>query len=270
MIVDPPPVEQFVTVLDCDICYVEYVEPESEPVSGESTPSILYVHGNLGSYRWFELSMDIPGYRTIALDLPNCGRSGRIDSFDTQDYGRYVAGFIRAVDGGPVLLVGHSLGGAVAMSVACSEPELVERLLLVDSAPVNGLVTPPERYPIIEEYRADVNQLRMALKTIVPTLSDEAWFDILVEDARRMNGEAYIGHARELGLADFSRIAGDFPGPVLVVRGDQDWLITAEMATRTANAFDANVRTLAGVGHSVMVENPELFNSIVLEFAGQA
>jgi Predicted hydrolases or acyltransferases (alpha/beta hydrolase superfamily) len=59
---------QRISILGIDIYYVSL---------GTGFP-IVYVHGNTGSSRWFEKVADIPGYRTIALDLPNFGRSGAL------------------------------------------------------------------------------------------------------------------------------------------------------------------------------------------------
>lgn len=236
-----------------------------EASSGD-TPTVLYVHGNLGSWRWFERSMDLVGARTVALDMPNFGRSDRIESHSIPGYGAFIASFVDQLIGAPVVLVGHSLGGAVAMWVATARSGLVRGLLLVDSSPVDGLVTPEAYHPAIEAYRSDEAQLRIALKTVVPTLEDDAWFDTLVEDARRMKAEAYIGHAVELGKADFTAVAGSYRGPALVVRGGLDALVTDEMARRTAEAFGASVRDYPSVGHSIMVEAPDEFSRLVTEF----
>ena len=83
----------FITVLNVPLYYVE----------AGTGPVILYIHGNTGSSFWYSKVMDIPGYRTIALDMPNFGRSGRIDesaapgASDLDLYADHVAGFIRAI-----------------------------------------------------------------------------------------------------------------------------------------------------------------------------
>jgi branched-chain amino acid transport system permease protein len=258
--------EKVVEITGCPVHYVEQVPDEP----GTPLHTVLYVHGNLGSCRWFSQSMEIPGARVIALDMPNFGRSGRIPTHDIPTYAGYVTEFIRTVARRPVVLVGHSLGGSVAMAVACANPPLVERMLLVDSAPVEGLVTPPEHYPAIDAYRQDEGQLRAALKTIAPTLGDEKLFDQLVSDARMMKAQAYVGHAEELGKADHRSVADHYAGHVLVIRGGQDWLVTSEMASRTAAAFNGTVEEFPSVGHSIMVEAPALFKTAVTRFLSGA
>lgn len=264
--------ERFIEINQITVCYVDSAPELSPPQTAAATqhdPPVLYVHGNLGSYRWFDRVMEVPGRRTIALDMPNFGRSGHIPEHSISAYTRYVGEFIQRVAGGPVVLVGHSLGGAVGMGVAVNHPELVAGLLLVDSAPVDGLVTPESYHPAIEMYRTNEEALRAALKTVVPTLADPAFFDKLVADAQAMKGDAYIGHAVELGNADFTDRVGDYRGQVVFVRGAQDLLVTAEMAERTAAAFGGEVWERAAVGHSMMVEDPAAFVETVQRFLGR-
>lgn len=257
-------VEAMIALAGVQVAYIQ-----AGPPADEAEATVVYVHGNLGSYRWFTEAMELPGVRTFALDMPNFGRSEHIETHSITGYASYVIRFIEEVAGGSVVLVGHSLGGAVAMGVATSRPDLVRGLMLVDSAAPEGLQTPAAYHPAIEAYRENEAQLRAALKTVVPTLTDDEWFDRLVEDARRMKGEAYVGHAVELGLIDFSSVTSNFTGPTLVLRGGQDLIITSDMAKRTAEAFDAEFREFPEIGHSIMVEAPQRFREIVREFVGQ-
>lgn len=263
--------EKHIQIGQATICYVESGPGGTVDAAGDGEAprglTILYVHGNLGSYKWFTRVMEIRGARTIALDMPNFGRSSHIEAHSIAVYSRHVVEFIQAVAAAPVLLVGHSLGGAVAMGVATAEPDLVRGLMLVDSAPVEGLVTPDSYHPVIEQYRQNEAVLRPALKGMVPTLADERFFDELVADARRMKGEAYVGHAVELGKADFSTSAGNYSRPMVFLRGENDPLITADMAQRTAAAFGGEVWEQESVGHSIMAEDPARFRGLVETFA---
>jgi pimeloyl-ACP methyl ester carboxylesterase len=222
-------------------------------------PPVLYIHGNLGSHLWYSRVMEVEGRRVIALDLPNFGKSDALGECSISAYGKFVIKFIEKLELGPVILVGHSLGGAVAMETAVTRPDLAAALCLVDSSPINGLVTPTSYYPVIESYKTDRNMLKAALRAVVPALDDEEFFERLVSDAAAMQGKCFIGHAEALGKADFTDRAGNYSGPVLCLTGEKDILINEDMAAAAAEAFGGSYEVLPGVGHSVIVENPRLF-----------
>ncbi|MFW5826242.1 MAG: alpha/beta fold hydrolase [bacterium] len=238
----------------------------SEAARSDAAP-ILYIHGNTGCNLWFERVMDIPGRRTIALDLPNFGRSARIDEADIDRYAACVAGFIRELDLGSPVVVAHSLGGAVGIALAVNHPELVSRLMLVDSAAPDGLTTPEEHYGVIELYRTSRSLMKKALAAVTPTLDDNAFLNRLADNAMLMNPIAFTGNARALERFDYTGRTQAYTGPVRVVVGRKDTIITEEMAKRTADAFPSGeLVVLDEVGHSVMVEKPEEFVRLVSGF----
>jgi branched-chain amino acid transport system permease protein len=230
---------------------INYVE------SGQGTPVVL-VHGNTGSLRWWSLVMDLPGCRTIALDMPNFGRSEALEVADIDVYADHVAAFIKALGLQKPVVVGHSLGGGVVMSMAARNPELAKAIVLIDSASPAGLKTPEEHYPYIEMYRTNRELLRKGLASVTPSLKNEALLDSLVDDAMLMAGLAFSGNARALERFDYRGKAGAFKGPVLVIWGRKDIIITEAMARDTAAAYGhGRLEILDGVGHSVMVEAPK-------------
>ena len=242
---------------------------KTDNADGAAAKTILYIHGNTGSSRWYERVMVIPGYRTIALDMPNFGRSDPVDVADIDIYADWVTRFCDELSLKGVTVVGHSLGGAVAMSMVLRRPDIADRLLLVDSAPPGGFPTPKEHYPVIEMYRTNRDLLTQALAAVAPSLSDKEFLGELVDDAVKMNGSAFVGNAEALGRFSCIAMEGNFRKPVLVLRGAMDILITREMAERTAAFFPAGrLEELPDVGHSVMVENPELFLRTLTAFLG--
>ncbi|MDP3177282.1 MAG: alpha/beta hydrolase, partial [Spirochaetaceae bacterium] len=232
-------------------------------------PAILLVHGNLGSSVWYERVMSLRGLRSIALDMPNFGRSGPFGvEVDIDCYADAVWAFIEALKLDRPILVAHSLGGAVATSLAVRRPGSIRGLVLVDSAAPSGMRIPEERYPYIELMRTNRDFLARSLKAAVPTLADEAYFQRLVEDAALMAGDAFSGNARALDRFDYTGRCAAFPGPTMVLWGALDVIVTEAMARETAAAFPgARLEILDGVGHSVMAEDPAGFISLVEEFA---
>jgi branched-chain amino acid transport system permease protein len=250
--------EKRVTVDGLSLAYVE---------EGTGMP-VLYLHGNWGSKRWFERVMTVPGCKTVAPDLPNFGDSDPMgEVIDLDRYADVVAHFSDALGLHRPVIVGHSQGGGVAISIAARMPDRCRGLVLVDSVAISGLPVPPESYPVIESRRRHREELQQALKYMVPALKDDAFFELLVDDGWRMAAPAWIGHAKALTAFDYRGKCGAFHGPVLVLRGVKDILITKEGAEATAKAFSAGRHEeLEGVGHSVVVEDPSRFLGILGDF----
>lgn len=229
---------------------------------------VLYVHGNTGSSRWWSRVMDIPGCRTVALDMPNFGASSPMEGEpDIHSYAKVVAGFMDLMGMQKAVVVGHSLGGTVVQSLALQRPDLVQAMVLVDSGAPSGLVTPKDRHPVIELMRANRAVLEQALRAVVPTLKDESFFQELVDDATKMAPHAWIGNAEALSRFDIRGRTAEFTGPVLVIRGTLDPIITDSMAADTAAAYAHSIlEVLEGVGHSVIVEQPERFKEMLSRF----
>ena len=121
-----PPRGRFVAVEGCDIHYVE---------RGEGRP-ILFIHGLGGTLHHMRRPLMEEfgdGYRLIALDRPGSGYSTRPSRFDGRlsEQARLVAGFIDALGLERPLLVGHSLGGAVALATTLLYPERIAGLALI-------------------------------------------------------------------------------------------------------------------------------------------
>lgn len=240
-------------------------------VTAGSGRPLIYIHGNTGSSRWFSRVMELPGYQTFAIDLPNFGRSSQLPGdVDLDAYADYVAKFIGAAHLESPIVVGHSLGGAVAQSLALRYPGLVETLVLVDSSTPKGLLTPRERYPLIEMMRKDRGILSKALAATAPTLKDQAFFESLIDDAVVMAEKAWIGNAEALSRFDVSSLTSSFARPVLLIWGRGDFIISEEMAQETAKAYiEGELKILENVGHSVIVENPSLFIETISMFLGK-
>lgn len=240
-------------------CEIFYREKGKEPV-------LLYIHGNLGCHSWFDDVMDVPGYWTIAPDMPNFGFSGRIESCEIESYADYMIGFLETLAGGPAVVAGHSLGGVVAQSMAVKRPDLVKKLVLIDSGSVKGLHTPEASYPVIEQYKVNYGLLGQALSYIMPGLKDENRKRGLIDMALLMSHHCYIGHARTLDNFDMTAEAEKLNLPVLVMRGAGDLLITQEMADETAKAWKGRLHLFANSGHSPLVEVPGEFLATLKDF----
>ena len=112
------------------------IQTSTSPSSGRPAPPSSFCHGLFGQGRnWNQIGKQLArDHRVLLVDMPNHGRSEWVDTIDYLDLADRVAGLFSADD--PVTLVGHSMGGKIAMVLALRRPELVERLCVVDVSPV--------------------------------------------------------------------------------------------------------------------------------------
>jgi pimeloyl-ACP methyl ester carboxylesterase len=229
---------------------------------GAGSARIVFLHGNTGSSRWWRPTMDaLPkGYSMIAVDLRGYGRSPDGSGAVTlAEHAREVHELVASLDFGDFVLVGHSLGGGVAMQFAADYPEVLRGLVLVDPAPVDGLKGVD--YGFLELALKN-NWLVAGLRATMVRPPIDAYFAELAEDCLR-SAAAVIPNTRALEAADFTDSAPLFTKPVLVIHGERDAVVAPAESEKTAKAFPAaRLAVIAGVGHSPQVEDPA-------EFAGQ-
>lgn len=258
------PKSRYVKVLDKKIHYLEVGKPGGIPV--------VFVHGNFASGKWFEPAMEMlpESYHAFALDLPNFGRSDRTEEVSIDNYGKHVVDFIKQLELEGVILVGHSLGGAVVQNVMVRRPDLLSRVVLIDPAPPDGLKTPPEVYPFLDMYRNNRELLKKALIGTMPTRPVDEFTDLLVDEALLMDPRCFTENARALEKYDYTQQLKGCEIPVLVIVGRKDMLITEEMARGFERIMHTvHVRVLEEYGHSINVENPGLFVDMLLEFTSK-
>jgi pimeloyl-ACP methyl ester carboxylesterase len=242
---------------------------------GIQDPPLLFVHGySCDSHDWsWQLAHFAPHHRVIAVDLRGHGRSSVPEhGYSAADFAGDLAGLLELLDAGPVVAVGHSLGGLVVSALAVERPELVAGLVCVDPAyllpddtaakaePFIAALTASDPVPLIQQLlrRFDSPGLAPALRT---------W------QLRRAAGvaphvlrETYERQVRGLTLSSHS-------GPYLARRSCPVLSVYADAArvAMEASLFqDERSRAIAweGVGHWLHQERPDEFNALVANWLG--
>lgn len=245
---------------------------------GDSGPRVVVLHGLFGQGRnWNTIAKALADdYRVTAVDLPNHGRSDWTDKIDYREMADQVASLISADE--PVALVGHSMGGKVAMALALRHPELVERLCVVDIAPIDyGRGTDFRRY-------IDAMQ-NMDLTTIVTRADADAALAeaapdpgvraFLLQNLRR-DGASWQWQANlETVGRDLAVISGwpddlaaaTYEGPVLWVAGATSNYIPDSAVAAMRAAFPRVQKTvIKGAGHWVHADQPDVFVAVLKGF----
>jgi esterase len=245
---------------------------------GEAGPPAVILHGLLGSARnWTGIAKELAHtHRVFALDLRNHGRSPWAKTMSFDEMAGDVAAFIDAHGLSPARLLGHSLGGKVAMRLALTRPDPVERLVVVDVAPVAYRHT---FAPFVEAMRkvdlAAVQRRADADLQLEGAIGDPAIRNFLLQNliktdagfVWRVNLAALATNMSE--LLGFPTPAEDaaYPGPTLFIAGGRSPYIQAEHRPLIARLFPAAEHVvIEDAGHWVHAERPEQFLDHVRRF----
>ena len=259
-------------------------------VSGDEVPTLLLIHG-LGSYMpvWSRnLDALAAGHRVVAIDLPGYGKSAKANfEYSMAFYARVVDGVIDALGLKHVVLVGHSMGGQIALTHALRYPGKAERLVLVAPAGFERFGKGEGAWlaeAVDKDYvaRTPAEAIYANMAANFYAMPPEARF--MVDDRLRVVGgpdfEAYsYAVARSVYAMVHEPVIDRLSAihvPALVVFGEDDGLIPNPIlhgGTTRVVAEEGTRRLPRGrlvmiprAGHMVQFERPVEFDAALLEF----
>lgn len=234
---------------------------------GRGIDKILFIHGNVASANWWGPVMDrlAADFDMLAIDLAGYGQSGQGPADVTIEYhGRQVAQILHELEFTPCVVVGHSLGGAVAMELAATMPQDMMAMVLVDSAPVTPMA--PFDVDLLTQMVTNDTLLQNALKATFVRKIDADLQTVLMADCIQARA-AFIPNSLALTTCDFTTKTQDFHKPVLVMWGEKDLVIPWETAQQSKKAYsNSRFVMLEQAGHNPQVEVPDEFSTLLKEF----
>ena len=244
-------------------------------------PPVVFLHGWGLAHRTYRRALKMlvaGGLRVYAPALPGFAGTSALPpaDFTLAGYARWVGAFLTAVDiEEPVTLVGHSFGGGVAIKTAHDFPDLVGRLVLVNSIGGSTWLDDGNHQRLMSErsvwdwgihLRADTLSLRQ-LTRIVPVIAADAVPNVL----RQPRVVWRVGH-----LARTADLAGELDAlrrrslPVVILWGREDSVLPlASLESLRVALGDPTVHLLEG-SHSWLLANPTRFAELVTNVVGIA
>jgi pimeloyl-ACP methyl ester carboxylesterase len=252
---------------------------------GGARPAIVLLHGgSLNAHAWDAMLLLHPELDALALDLPGHGHSGWFDDpvYLPDDLADAVAPAIVALAAVPVVLVGHSMGGHAALALAVRRPELVQRLVLVDTTPGS---TPDRSQDLVDFVSArdfpSLDALVDHVAAFKPHRSRESLQRSVLLNARPTDEGRWTwrhdGRDR-VGVDRWTRTFEELPKgwdhaavvqhPTLVVRGDRSEIMLPSDVERYRQLVgDLRVLELADAGHNIHGDQPLALGDAVAAFA---
>lgn len=248
---------------------------------GSGTPIIL-LHGTSASlHTWDGWTKELTknNYRVIRMDLPAFGITGanKDNLYDLPSYSKFLTDFVNQLELDKFILAGNSLGGSISWHYTSSNPEKVQKLILLDPA---GFPSKKER-PLVFEL-AEIPILNQILKHITPKSLikdnlDQVYFDDskvtenLVDRYHQMilrkgSRAAFIERAKLEGQ-DYTELLYTIKSPTLIIWGEDDLWIPVEdgfkFKERMANS---SLVIMKETGHVPMEEKPLESVALALNF----
>lgn len=244
---------------------------------GSGAP-LLILHGLFGSGRnWRTIAQGLaPQYRVITADLRNHGNSPHADDMS---YPELVTDVLELLDSqglASVILLGHSLGGKVAMATALLAPERVTRLIAVDIAPVAYPRHQPQFFMLLEAMQAlpltSIASRTEADGLLASRIKDPVLRSFLLQNLVRQDDHYHWRlHLAALAanldtLIDFPLPAEArvYPGPSGFIYGELSNFVLMEHADIIQRWFPLNqFLPIANAGHWPHTERPEEFLKVL-------
>ncbi len=237
---------------------------------------VIFLHGWLGSWGYWLKTMEaLKGqYRCYALDFWGFGESGkRRNSYQLGDFVGLVEQFMDRLGIETAPIVGHSMGGTVAISLALTKPNRVQRVIVVGSPIVGSslniflrLAGKPWIASVV--WKMPV-ALQFGIKVFSPYIVKDrhAWHKMITRDLSRTTLEAFFLSIGSLYSTDLRPQLPNIATPVMGIYGVGDNVVSPTQANViTSNVPVSGVKMMLGSRHFPMLDEPKLFNNQLAEF----
>src|SRR5471030_1382836 len=246
-------------------------------IHGSGEP-VLLVHG-LGSSTldWEpQIAALAARFQVIAFDVRGHGRSAKPrQRYSVRLFAEDTAALIRALNLGPVHVVGISMGGMIAFQLAVTAQELVRSLTIVNSGPAMPVRTLAQRMMIwtriaIVRLRGMRKMGEVLATRLLPKPEQEPLRAQFIERWAGNDPTAYLSALNGLINWDVTDALARIDCPVLVLAADQDYTPVAFKQAYTAKIRGAELVVIDDSRHLLPIERPEPFNAALLAFLPNA
>lgn len=251
-------------------------EPLNTRIQGDG-PAVVILHGLFGSgTNWNRIARDLAtDHLVVTMDLPNHGQSPHVEHMSYPDMANTVAATMDHHGIPPATVVGHSMGGKVAMALALTDSAYVQRLLVADIAPMaygdhgHGRLLRSLR-------RMDPQRLgsrSAASEALAEDIPEAGLRQFLLTNLEAANGGfrwriplAALENNLPV-IADFPEFDTSYTGPTLFLHGEKSDYVPESAQPGIRTLFpDAVIEALPGAGHWLHAEQPDAFTQRLRAF----
>ncbi len=252
----------FIQIDNMNINYTQY---------GNGDNCILFLHGwgsNKESFnRIIQKMTNNQKYKLIAIDFPGFGESNMPNTpVGTKEYSEWIIQFIEKIGLNRVTLVGHSFGGRISIRIASSRPELVDKVILIDSAGIKPKRKLKNHLKVLS-YKFAKGFLKLVYR--------KEKFEREMEELRKRFGSEDYRNSKPMMRQILIKVVNEdlteylpkIKAPTLIIWGDKDTETPIWMAEKMEKIIpDAGLVVFKGAGHYSYLEKPDDFVIIINKF----
>lgn len=261
--------EKYVHV-DGNATFLRHVGPTTLPDASPDLSRgevVLCLHGSVWTSASFGRVLSLLGaeHSPLAFDFPAHGRSGGIDSLGSVErLAEYTRGVVEKLGLRPLVLLGHELGGAVALEYAVRFPGDVRGLVLCNAASRFELV--PSLVDRVQRVSEGKESRFFRKELYSPSASREALGTAFMEELKT-DPRVVLGNLQALSEWSFEERLSEIEAPTSVIAGEDEPEDARTRASRLASRIPgAGETAIAGAGSAIPLEQPEALTQALSEF----
>jgi pimeloyl-ACP methyl ester carboxylesterase len=227
---------------------------------------ILLIHGAGGSYLYWPPEIrHLPGDNLLAIDLPGHGDSRGNSKSNIDAYACALLEFLENLGINEVMLAGHSMGGAIALSMVLKDPGRVKGLVLLGSGA--KLRVHPQ---LLEDCRSPETYPRVVSSVLEWSFSpetDRKLVNLAGERLKQLSPNILLGDFTACNAFDVRQQLSGIKLPTLILCGEEDQMTPPRFSAYLAEQIpNSKLEVIPGAGHMVMLEQPVAVARLIAEF----
>lgn len=246
----------FINVLGESIYYRQNHNLQAE------SETLLFIHGAGGNGgHWLNQLTAIPGVNLIAPDLPGHGRSEGSALDSVSAYSNFIRHFTQVLNLRNVIPVGHSMGGAIALDLALTYPELWKGLIIVDSGAKLGV------NPGLLEQLARGEQPQDLIKFCYSKKISPDLYEKADQEMRTVASKVFLADFQACNKFNAVDRIQSIHLPALVICGEEDRMTPPKYSEYLREHLSqSSLAYITDAGHMTMLEQPDQVNKAINHF----
>lgn len=227
--------------------------------------SLVFIHGAGGNWTSWYLQRDYfsRDFNCFIMELPGHGAAQGQGSQEVKSYALWIMGALEELEVTDPFVIGHSMGGAIAMDLALRFPAVPKALVLVGTGA--RLRVLPRILDEIKENFAQAVEFICAL-SFAKNVPKEM-LNVAIAEMLKNSPDVLYGDFSACERFDIMEEVGNINNPTLIICGDQDGLTPVKYSRYLAEHISGSrLEVIEGAGHMVMLERSEQFNKKVEAF----